>query len=156
MPPLLLPPCRPLSSLTQITAETSSWFPYFYFCPLPTVIHTKAEWSVLVLSHSYHFAAQNPPRASHVTQSKMQSPYPWPVRLFIVWALRTPLVPSAITFFLLCSNWTYLFCNLTPQSWFLPQGLCTCCPLYLQHFPSSPSQGWFLHALRVSVQMLGF
>ena len=151
MPPLLPPPSRPLSSLAQITAETSSWFPYFYFCPLPTVFHTKAEWSVLVLSHSCRFAAQNPPRASHVTQSKRQSPYPWPVRLFIVWALWFHL-GSLSSYFVLIEvtssvTWPHKadFC-LRVFALAVPS-IC---------FPPSSSQGWFLHALQVSVQMLGF
>lgn len=57
-----------------------------------------------------YFPAPNPPRNSHVIQSKMWSPYPWPSRFTIVcpcWFLWLHL--GSLSSYSLCSNCTYLF-----------------------------------------------
>ena len=75
-----------------------------------------------------------------------------PLRPYLIWPLTTsqdltslhsPPCP-------LCSRSSFYSWN-TPSS-FLPQGLCTCCPLCLGSFPPRFSESWLFPDIQISVQ----
>lgn len=47
--------------------------------------------------------------------------------------------------------WSFYFSNI--QNSVLPQALCTCCPLCIEHFIPSSSQAWCLCIIQVASQM---